>query len=139
MKKLKGFRGKYFSLAAILALNATIALAQEGQSVVDNEKQLSTPKAEASSETTELLEETSAPVLVVSKKIKAQKSEVYTASKSLVSATNVTDNVSIITSEELSLKGISTVVEALNAIPGISFTANGGQGKSSTLFIQGMG
>lgn len=139
MKKLKGFRGKYFSLAAILALNATIALAQEGQSVADNEKQLSTPKAEASSETTELLEETSAPVLVVSKKIKEQKSEVYTASKSLVSATNVTDNVSIITSEELSLKGISTVVEALNTIPGISFTANGGQGKSSSLFIQGMG
>jgi len=139
MKKLKGFRGKYFSLAAILALNATIALASEGQSVVDNEKQLNTPKAEASSETTELLEETSAPVLVVSKKIKEQKSEVYTASKSLVSATNVTDNVSIITSEELSLKGISTVVEALSMIPGVSFTANGGMGKSSSLSIQGMG
>jgi len=138
MKKLKGFRGKYFSLAAILALNATIALAQEGQSVVDNEKQLSTPKAEASSETTELLEETSAPVLVVSKKIKEQKSEVYTASKSLVSATNVTDNVSIITSEELSLKGISTVVEALNTIPGLSFTSNGGLGKSTAVTMQGM-
>ena len=138
MKHLKGFRGKYFSLAAILALNATIALASEGQSTVDNEKQLSTPKAEASSETTEVLEESSAPVVVISKKIKAQKSEVYTASKSLVSATNVTDNVSIITSEELSLKGITTVVEALNTIAGVSVTSNGGLGKSSGVFIQGM-
>ncbi|MEZ7934696.1 MAG: hypothetical protein QMB67_07265, partial [Sulfurospirillum sp.] len=69
MKNLKGFRGKYFSLAAILALNATIALASEGQSVVDNEKQLYTPKAEASSETTEVLEESAAPVVVISKKI----------------------------------------------------------------------
>ncbi|WP_263833119.1 TonB-dependent receptor [Sulfurospirillum oryzae] len=83
MKNLKGFRGKYFSLAAILALNATIALASEGQSVVDNEKQLYTPKAEASSETTEVLEESSAPVVVISKKIKVSEvgapfaSEVY--------------------------------------------------------------
>ena len=138
MKHLKGFRGKYFSLAAILALNATIALASEGQSTVDTQKQLSTPKAEASSETTEVLEESSAPVVVISKKIKAQKSEVYTASKSLVSATNVTDNVSIITSEELSLKGISTVVEALNTIPGISITSSGGLGATKSVFMQGM-
>lgn len=138
MKNLKGFRGKYFSLAAILALNATIALASEGQSAVDNQKQLYTPKAEASSETTEVLEESAAPVVVISKKIKAQKSEVYTASKSLVNATNVTDNVSIITSEELSLKGITTVVEALNTIPGVSVTSQGGLGKLSSVRMQGM-
>lgn len=138
MKNLKGFRGKYFSLAAILALNATIALASEGQSVVDNEKQLYMPKAEASSETTEVLEESAAPVVVISKKIKAQKSEVYTASKSLVSATNVTDNVSIITSEELSLKGITTVVDALNTISGVSFTSSGGLGSTQSVFLQGM-
>ena len=138
MKNLKGFRGKYFSLAAILALNATIALASEGQSAVDNQKQLYTPKAEASSETTEVLEESAAPVVVISKKIKAQKSEVYTASKSLVSATNVTDNVSIITSEELSLKGITTVVEALNTIPGINITSSGGLGSTKSVFMQGM-
>ncbi|MBN1838693.1 MAG: TonB-dependent receptor [Campylobacterales bacterium] len=138
MKKLKGFRGKYFSLAAILALNTTIAIASEGQSVVDNEKQLYAPKAESSSETSEVLEETSAPAVVISKKIKTQKSEVYSASKSLVSATNVTDNVSIITSEELSQKGISTVTEALNTIPGISITTQGGKGTLSSVFMQGM-
>ena len=138
MKNLKGFRGKYFSLAAVLALNATLALASEGQSVIDNEKQLSTPKAEASSETTEVLDESSLPVVVISKKIKEKKSEVYTASKSLVSATNVTDNVSIITSEELSLKGITTVVDALNTISGVSFTSSGGLGSTQSVFLQGM-
>jgi len=138
MKKLKGFRGKYFSLAAILALNTTIAIASEGQSVLDNEKQLYAPKAESSSETSEVLEETRTPTVVISKKIKAQKSEVYSASKSLVSATNVTDNVSIITSEELSQKGISTVTEALNTISGISTTSQGGKGTLSSVFVQGM-
>lgn len=138
MKKLKGFRGKYFSLAAILALNTTIAIASEGQSVLDNEKQLYAPKAESSSETSEVLEETRTPAVVISKKIKAQKSEVYSASKSLVSTTNVTDNVSIITSEELSQKGISTVTEALNTISGISTTSRGGKGTLSSIFVQGM-
>lgn len=138
MKNLKGFRGKYFSLAAILALNTTIALASDVQSVVDNEKQLETPKENATSENTDVTQDVVAPVMVVSKKIKEQKSEVYTASKSLVSATNITDNVSIITSEELSLKGITTVVEALNTIPGLSFTSNGGLGKSTAVTMQGM-
>lgn len=138
MKNPKGFRGKYFSLAAILALNATLSLASDVQSVVDTQKQLYAPKADASSETTEVLDESAAPVVVISKKIKAQKSEVYTASKSLVSATNVTDNVSIITSEELSLKGITTVTEALNTIPGMSITSSGGLGATKSVFMQGM-
>ena len=84
MKKLKGFKGKYFSLAAILALNTTIAIASEGQSVVDNVAQLQSPKAEATSETTEQLEESAAPVVVISKKVKVSEvgapfaSEIYT-------------------------------------------------------------
>ena len=136
MKCPKGFRGKYFSLAAILALNATLTLASETQSVVDHDAKM-TPKEFATSE-----EETPplelVPVVVVSKKIKEKKSEVYTTSKSLVNVTNVTDNVSIITSEELSQKGISTVIEALNTLPGISMTSSGGLGASKSVFVQGM-
>jgi len=84
MKNLKGFRGKYFSLAAILALNTTIALASDVQSVVDNEKQLSTPKEDATSESTDVTQDVVAPVMVVSKKIKVSEvgapfaSEIYT-------------------------------------------------------------
>ncbi len=84
MKNLKGFRGKYFSLAAILALNTTIALASDVQSVVDNEKQLQTPKEDATSESTDVTQDVVAPVMVVSKKIKVSEvgapfaSEIYT-------------------------------------------------------------
>lgn len=84
MKNLKGFRGKYFSLAAILALNTTIALASDVQSVVDNEKQLATPKEDATSESTDVTQDVVAPVMVVSKKIKVSEvgapfaSEIYT-------------------------------------------------------------
>jgi len=138
MKSPKGFRGKYFSLAAILALNATITLASTVQSVVDTQEQLQTPRENATSEEETLVSELALPVMVVSKKIKEQKSEVYTASKSLVIATNVSDNVSIITSEELSQKGITTVTEALNTLPGVSITSNGGLGATKSVFLQGM-
>lgn len=138
MKSPKGFRGKYFSLAAILALNATLTLASSGQSVVDTQEQLQRTSENATSKEETLISELSAPVMVVSKKIKEQKSEVYTASKSLVPATNVTDNVSIITSEEISLKGITTVTDALNTIPGVSFTSDGGLGTNKNIYIQGM-
>jgi vitamin B12 transporter len=108
------------------------------QSVVDTQEQLSTPRENATSEEETLVSELALPVIVVSKKIKEQKSEVYTASKSPIRTTDVTDNVSIITSEELSQKGITTVIEALNTVAGISFTANGGKGTLSSLFLQGM-
>ncbi len=83
MKSPKGFRGKYFSLAAILALNATITLASNVQSVVDTQEQLQHTSENATSEEETLASELSAPVMVVSKKIKVSEvgapfaSEVY--------------------------------------------------------------
>ena len=136
MKCPKGFRGKYFSLAAILALNATIAIAGETQSTIEHDANITSKEFASSEEETPPLE--LAPVVVVSKKIKEKKSEVYTASKSLVSATNVTDNVSIITSEELSLKGITSVAEVLNTISGLTVTSSGSLGTTQSVFIQGM-
>ena len=50
MKRPKGFRGKYFSLAAILALNATLTLASNVQSVVDTQEQLERKSENATSE-----------------------------------------------------------------------------------------
>lgn len=84
MKSPKGFRGKYFSLAAILALNATLTLASNGQSVVDAQEQLQRTSENATSKEETLISELSAPVMVVSKKIKVAEigapfaSEVYT-------------------------------------------------------------
>ncbi|MDD3344709.1 MAG: TonB-dependent receptor [Sulfurospirillaceae bacterium] len=82
MKNPKGFRGKYFSLAAILALNTTLAVAQDVQSVVDREANMTPKEYAVSEEETPPLNEI--PVVVVSKKIKVAEigapfaSEVYT-------------------------------------------------------------
>ena len=136
MKNPKGFRGKYFSLAAILALSTTITLASETKSYVDT-KQNAEEQAEYA-ETEELTPPSDElSVAVISKRIKAKKSKVYSASKSNVSATNVTDNVNIITSEEMKLQGMTTVSQALNSLPGISVTHSGGLGQTTSLFVQG--
>ena len=137
MKNPKGFRGKYFSLAAILALSTTITLANETKSYVDT-KQNAEEQVEyaESEELTPPSEELN--VAVISKRIKAKKSKVYSASKSNVSATNVTDNVNILTSEEMKLQGMTTVSQALKSLPGISVTQSGGLGQQTSLFMQGL-
>ena len=136
MKNLKGFRGKYFSLAAILALSTTITLANETKSYSDIKQNM-----QEQTEYTEA-EELTPPsdelnVAVITKRIKAKKSKVYSASKSYVSATNVTDNVSILTSDEMKLQGITTLSQALDSLPGISITRSGGLGTTTSLFVQG--
>ncbi len=136
MKSPKGFRGKYFSLAAILAISATVTLASATTSYQDS--QLSVQKQDEyaqSEEETPTLEE--APVVVISKKIKSKKSKIYSALKSRVSFTNVTDNVSIITSDEIKLQGYTSVTEALKSLPGISISSYGGVGKLTSIFLQG--
>jgi vitamin B12 transporter len=136
MKNLKGFRGKYFSLAAILALSTSVTLANEVQSFTDSKKDVQTQEAyDEKEELTPSHEELD--VAVVSKTIKAKKSKVYSASKSYVSATNVTDNVNILTSQEMQLQGITTVKDALKSLPGISVTTSGGLGQTSSVFVQG--
>lgn len=83
MKSPRGFRGKYFSLAAILALSATVTLANETKSYVDTKE-----NANAQEEFSES-EELTPPndelnVVVISKKIKVKEidapfaSEIYT-------------------------------------------------------------
>ena len=136
MKNLKGFCGKYFSLAAILALSTTITLANETKSYVDT-KQNSEEQIEYA-ETEELTPPSDElNVAVITKRIKAKKSKVYSASKSYVSATNVTDNVNILTHEEMKLRGMTTVSQALDSLPGVSITRSGGLGAITSLFVQG--
>lgn len=86
MKNLKGFRGKYFSLAAILALSTTITLANETKSYTDT-KQNTQEQAEytESEELTPPSEELN--TVVISKKIRVKEvdapfaSEIYTKAK----------------------------------------------------------
>lgn len=137
MKSPKGFRGRYFSLAAILAFSTTVTLANQTQSVVATKKEIQKQEElDDKEELTPSAEELD--VVVVSKKIKTKQSKVYSASKNYVSKTNITDNVNILTSEEMELQGMTTVIEALNNLPGVSFTSAGGYGKQTNLYLQGM-
>lgn len=62
---------------------------------------------------------------------------VYGATKSNQSIQDVTSNVSIISGAELENKQITTISQALNLVNGVSFTANGGMGKTSSVRIRG--
>ena len=62
---------------------------------------------------------------------------VTSATKTKQSIKDVTSNVSVITSEEIEEKHYTTVTEALNSVSGISFTANGGLGQSTSVMVRG--
>lgn len=51
---------------------------------------------------------------------------------------DVTDNVTVITKEELEESRVATLDEALNKLGGLSMTQNGGAGKSTSMYIHGM-
>ena len=63
---------------------------------------------------------------------------VVSASKTEQSLKNVSASVEVITAEDIAEKHFTTVTEALNSLPGISYTANGGLGSSQEVFIRGM-
>jgi vitamin B12 transporter len=63
---------------------------------------------------------------------------VVSASKTEQSLKNVTANVDIITAEEIEERHYTTVSEALNTLPGVSITLNGGLGTTQSVFLRGM-
>ena len=137
MKYPKGFCGKYFSLAAILAVSTTVTLASNTQSYTDSQSQAKKQEVYSESEEETPTQEL-APVVVISKAIKSKKSHIYTASKSLSTTTNLTDNVSVLTSQEMKLQGFTTVSQALQSLPGITLSSSGGLGTVRSLFLQGL-
>ena len=62
---------------------------------------------------------------------------VTSATNSTQSIKDVTSNIDIITKEDIEEKHYSSVVDALNTIPGISFTSNGSFGASSSVYLRG--
>lgn len=64
---------------------------------------------------------------------------IVSATKSEQSIKDVTSNVDVITKEEIEERHYTSVLEALNTVPGISFTSNGGIGSSATLNLRGTG
>lgn len=62
---------------------------------------------------------------------------VISATKTEQSLKETTANVNIITAQEIEEKHIATVTEALNLLPGISFTNNGGLGTTTSVYVRG--
>ncbi|MCK9257863.1 MAG: TonB-dependent receptor [Sulfurospirillaceae bacterium] len=126
-----GFKGKYFTLAAITATVSASLLSAEA--LATNET-IFVSKNAKEKEAQELDEES--PTVVISKKIKPKKVDFFSANKTPTISTNLTDNIKIITSEELKLKGVSTLKEALSFE---AFTTSSGRfGQNSSIFLQGM-
>ena len=63
---------------------------------------------------------------------------VTSATKSEQSIKDVTSNVEVITKEEIEERHFSTVVEALNSLPGVSVISNGGMGNTTSVLLRGM-
>ncbi|MDY0237908.1 MAG: hypothetical protein RBS42_03495, partial [Campylobacterales bacterium] len=98
-----GFKGKYFTLAAITATVSASLLSAEALAINET---IFVSKNAKEKEAQELDEES--PTVVISKKIKPKKVDFFSANKTPTISTNLTDNIKIITSEELKLKGVST-------------------------------
>jgi len=62
---------------------------------------------------------------------------VSSATKSEQSIKDITSNVEVITGAELEEKHIATLSDALNLVSGMSFTQNGGLGKSTSMNLRG--
>ena len=63
---------------------------------------------------------------------------ITSATKSEQKIKDVTSNVNVITAQEIEERGFTTVTEALNSLPGVSFTSNGGLGQNTSVILRGM-
>ncbi len=61
-----------------------------------------------------------------------------TATRVYVPIENVGDDVDVITEKEIKKLGFTSITDVLNYVAGVSFYSNGGWGKQSNVFIQGL-
>ena len=62
---------------------------------------------------------------------------VVTATRVPISADAAPVTVSVITGEELRLRGVTSLAAALQAVPGMAFAQNGSFGATTSLFFRG--
>ena len=63
---------------------------------------------------------------------------ITSATKTSQKLSDVTSNVNVITAQEIEERHYTTVTEALNSIPGITFRSNGGLGTTTSVNVRGM-
>ena len=98
----KGFKKKYFSLAAITATVSMVTLQAAQASTIELQK------------------------------------VVVGATKSTEALEDTTEDIEVITVQELEERGIHTLKELLHFISGAETTSNGGAGKATQLYLRGM-
>ena len=98
----KGFKRKYFSLAAIAATVSMVNLQAAASSAIEIEK------------------------VVVS------------ASKYEEPIEETTEDIEVITSEEIEEKGLKSLKDLINYVIGADLTSNGGYGKTTSLYLRGL-
>jgi vitamin B12 transporter len=100
MKLTKGFKGRYFSLAAIAATVSCVQMHAQNTQAIQLEK------------------------IVVSAANTEEEEEA------------VTEDVTVITADEISERGYQTLKDALASVPGITFTSNGGFGQPTNIYLR---
>ncbi|MDR1614812.1 MAG: TonB-dependent receptor [Campylobacteraceae bacterium] len=134
MKLFRGYKKRYFSLAAILACSAGVAL--EADNISLEAKEYSISQNFASEKEAETKAEALETVHVTAQ-IEEKKSYEQSSLRTLKQKSHTIDPTEIITSDEIELKGFQNIVEVLNSITGISSAANGGYGQSNSLYLRG--
>lgn len=76
--------------------------------------------------------------ILVAQNIELEPITVTSAANTSQSIEDVTSNINVITAKEIEEKHYTTVTEALKSISGISFTSNGGLGKSTDVYMRGL-
>jgi len=125
MKNPRGFRGKYFSLAAILALSTTMTLANETKSYIDTEQNAEKQAEYAESEElTPPSEELS--VVVISKKIKVKEVDAPFASENY-------------TKRQIEKSRAKDIYEFLNTQTSVTTIPNVGNSLTQKIDLRGYG
>lgn len=126
MRSPKGFRGRYFSLAAILAFSTTVTLANQVQSTTDIQKSAQTQE-EYDNEDEELTPSAEElDVTVISKKIKVKQSDATFASE-------------IYTQTQIEKSKAKDIYEFLNTQTSISTIPNAGNPFTQKIDMRGYG
>ncbi len=76
--------------------------------------------------------------ILVAQEVQLKQITVTSPSNTTQSIKDVTSNINVITAQEIEEKHYTTVTDALNSIPGISFSSNGGLGQSTKVQLRGM-
>ncbi|WP_457598229.1 TonB-dependent receptor plug domain-containing protein [Hydrogenimonas sp.] len=102
MRRAKGFKGRYFTLAAIAATVSSVQIHAQNTQAIQLHK------------------------IVVSAANTEQDEE------------DVTDDITVITADEIQERGYLTLKDALASVPGLTFTSNGGFGQPTAFYLRGI-